>query len=90
MIIIINGALGVGKSSVAQALHWKCSRSVNLDGDAIGDVNPFEIYDDARIEHLYRTLALLISFHRQHGYHEFIINYVFESATSLQQLCRCV
>lgn len=79
MIIIINGALGVGKSSVAQALHWKCSCSVNLDGDAIGDVNPFEIYNDARIEHLYRTLALLISFRQQHGYHEFIIYRKFRS-----------
>ena len=43
MIIIINGSLGVGKSSVAEAIHYKFDKSVNLDGDAIGDVNPFEI-----------------------------------------------
>lgn len=86
MIIIINGSLGVGKSSVADELHWKVDKSVHLDGDYIGDVHPFEIYDDARIDHLYRTLELLIGFNQKNGYHNFVINYVFESANSLQDL----
>lgn len=86
MIIIINGSLGVGKSSVAEQLHYKFDRSVHLDGDYIGDVNPFEIYDEARISHLYRTLELLVGFHQKNGYHNFVINYVFESAVSLRDL----
>ena len=86
MIIIINGSVGVGKSSVAEAIHYKFNKSVNLDGDYIGDVNPFEIYDDARIDHLYRTLAHLIKFHQENGYANFVINYVFETAESLQDL----
>jgi len=86
MIIIINGSLGVGKSSVADELHWKFDKSVHLDGDYIGDVHPFEIYDDARIDHLYRTLELLVSFHQKNGYHNFVINYIFESPDSLQGL----
>jgi deoxyadenosine/deoxycytidine kinase len=86
MIIIINGSVGVGKSSVSEQLHWKFDKSVNLDGDHIGYVHPFEIYDDARISHLYRTFELLISFHQKNGYHNFVINYVFESPESLQEL----
>ena len=86
MIIIINGSLGVGKTSVAEQLHRKLDRSVHLDGDHIGDVHPFEIYDERRIAHLYRTLALLVGFHQQNGYGNFVINYVFESAGSLQAL----
>jgi chloramphenicol 3-O-phosphotransferase len=86
MIIIINGSLGVGKSSVADELHWKFDKSVHLDGDYIGDVHPYEIYDEARIDHLYHTLQLLIGFHQQNGYHNFVINYVFESPDSLQNL----
>ncbi|HJR80422.1 MAG TPA: AAA family ATPase [Anaerolineales bacterium] len=86
MIIIINGALGVGKSSVADQLHHKFDKSVHLDGDYIGDVHPFQIYDDARIRHLYRTLELLVGFHQENGYHNFVINYVFESPESLQEL----
>ena len=86
MIIIINGSLGVGKSSVADELHLKFDKSVHLDGDYIGDVHPYEIYDQARIDHLYRTLELLIGFHQQNGYRDFVINYVFESPDSLQAL----
>jgi len=86
MIIIINGSLGVGKSSVSEELHWKFDKSVYLDGDHIGYVHPFEIYDDARIDHLYRTLALLIGFHQENGYPNFVINYVFESADALKDL----
>lgn len=86
MIIIINGSLGVGKTSVADQLHYKFDKSVHLDGDAIGDVHPFEIYDEARISHLYHTLELLIGFHQKNGYHNFVINYVFESSESLQEL----
>jgi chloramphenicol 3-O-phosphotransferase len=86
MIIIINGSLGVGKSSVADALHYKFDRSVHLDGDCIGDVHPFEIYDPGRIAHLYRTLELLVGFHQGNGYANFVINYVFESPASLQDL----
>jgi len=86
MIIIINGSLGVGKTSVAEELHWKFDKSVHLDGDHIGDVHPFEIYDDDRIHHLYRTLELLVGFHQKNSYHNFVINYVFESHASLQEL----
>ena len=86
MIIIINSSLGVGKTSVAEALFRKFDRSVHLDGDAIGDVHPFEIYDDTRVRHLYHTLELLVRFHQQNGYSHFVINYVFESPASLQEL----
>ncbi len=86
MIIIINGSLGVGKSRVSEELYWKFAKSVYLDGDAVGSVHPFEIYDDARIAHLYRTLELLVSFHQKNGYHNFVINYVFESPDSLKDL----
>lgn len=86
MIIIINGSLGVGKSSVSEQLHWKFEKSVNLDGDHIGYVHPFDIYDNARISHLYRTFELLIGFHQENGYQNFVINYVFESPESLQEL----
>ena len=86
MIIIINGSLGVGKSTIADLLHTKFDKSVHLDGDYIGDVHPFEIYDEARITYLYRTLAHLIRFHQENGYFNFVINYVFESAESLQEL----
>ena len=86
MIVILNGSVGVGKTTVAWALSQSFGKSVMLDGDYIGAVHPFRIYDDARVSHLYRTLAYLIRFHQKHGYTNFVINYVFETPESLAEL----
>ncbi len=74
MIIIINGPLGVGKTEVSQKLVELFDKGVMLDGDAIGAVHPFKIYDDERIEYLYQTIRHLVAFHIQHGYSNFVIN----------------
>ncbi|MBN2548910.1 MAG: AAA family ATPase [Anaerolineales bacterium] len=87
MIIIINGPLGIGKTQVSEKLVEFFDRAVMLDGDYIGAVHPFEIYDDERIEYLYQTLRHLTAYHVEHGYRNFVLNYVFESAASLARLC---
>ena len=89
MIIIITGPCGIGKTAVSEVLPTRLGRAVMLDGDYIGAVHPFEIYDDARIAYLYHTLQHLVAFHRREGgYRYFVINYVFESPDSLADLCR--
>ncbi len=89
MIIIITGPCGIGKTSVSEALTTRFVRAVMLDGDYIGAVHPFEIYDDTRIDYLYHTLQHLVAFHRREGgYRDFVINYVFETPASLADLCR--
>jgi GrpB-like predicted nucleotidyltransferase (UPF0157 family)/predicted kinase len=87
MIILINGPCGIGKTSVSWELAAFFERAVMLDGDYIGAVSPFEIYDGARVAYLYRTLRHLAAWHiEQGGYHDFVINYVFESPESLAAL----
>lgn len=86
MIIIINGSVGVGKTSVSWELQEKFDKSIMLDGDYIGAVHPFEIYDDNRIQYLYDTLLLLVKFHHTNGYNDFVLNYVFESDKQLMSL----
>ncbi len=87
MIVIINGPCGVGKTAVAWELNAHFERSVMLDGDYIGAVHPFEIYDEQRVTYLYRTLRHLIDFHvNEGGYPNFVINYVFEEPESLAKL----
>jgi len=88
VIVILNGSVGVGKTSVSWALNESFDRSVMLDGDYLGAVHPFEIYDDARVTYLYKTIVHLLEFHRAHGYMNFVINYVFESPESLAALVR--
>ena len=87
MILIINGSCGIGKTTVAWELVHRFERAVMLEGDSIGAVHPFEIYDDSRVEHLYQTLRHLIAFHIERGnYHNFVIDYVFERPESLARL----
>jgi GrpB-like predicted nucleotidyltransferase (UPF0157 family)/predicted kinase len=87
MIVIINGPCGVGKTAVAWELNAHFERAVMLDGDYVGAVHPFEIYDEQRVTYLYRTLRHLIDFHvNEGGYPNFVINYVFEEPESLAQL----
>jgi GrpB-like predicted nucleotidyltransferase (UPF0157 family)/predicted kinase len=87
MIIIINGPLGIGKTQLAWKLLEFFERGVMLDGDYIGAVQPFVIYDEARIEYLYQTLQHLVAFHvQQGGYRNFVIDYVFETPESLAHL----
>ncbi len=87
MIVILTGPCGIGKTSVAWELNARFDRAVMLDGDYIGAVQPFEIYDEQRITYLYRTLRHLIDFHiTEGGYPNFVINYVFEEPESLADL----
>ena len=87
MIVIINGPCGIGKTSVAWELNARFERAVMLDGDYVGAVHPFEIYDDERIAYLYRTIHHLVAYHIDNGeYHNFVVNYVFESPESLAEL----
>ncbi len=86
MVIIINGSVGVGKTSVSWELMEKFEKAIMLDGDYIGAIHPFDIYDEERIEYLYRTIEFLVKFHMCNGYEHFIINYVFETPDSLRQL----
>lgn len=86
MIIIINGSVGVGKTSVSWELQEKFDKSFMLDGDYIGAVHPFEIYDEKRIQYLYETFLHLVKFHHSNGYNDFVLNYVFESGDQLSSL----
>lgn len=90
MIIIINGPLGVGKTEVAWKLIEKFDRAVMLDGDYLGAVHPFEIYDAQRIAYLYDTICHVARFHVEHGWRNFVIDYVFETPAALAQLRRAL
>jgi GrpB-like predicted nucleotidyltransferase (UPF0157 family) len=90
VIVIINGSCGIGKTAVAWELNARFDRAVMLDGDYIGAVHPFEIYDEARVAYLFETVHHLIAFHiARGGYHNFVTNYVFETPEQLAAL-RCL
>lgn len=86
MIVIINGPLGAGKTETSWKLIEYFDRAIMLDGDYVVAAHPFEIYDEARIDYLYQTIAHNVEWHAAHGYHHFVVNYVFEQPESLAKL----
>src|SRR5512139_2983607 len=90
MIILLNGPLGVGKTEVAWKLIERFERAVMLDGDYLGAVHPFEIYDEQRVAYLYETICHVARFHVEHGWPNLVVAYVFETPESLAQLRRAL
>jgi shikimate kinase len=85
MIIILNGPLGIGKSTLAEALAETINQCVMLDGDHLAATNP-EPPD--KIEHLHSTIALLIAHHRRFGYRHFVIDHIWRTPAELADLRR--
>lgn len=83
MIIVINGPLGIGKSTLAEALMERIESCVMLNGDALLAVNPAPA--DER-EFLHSTLELLVDRHRQAGYRHVVIDHFWRSGEDLDDL----
>jgi hypothetical protein len=83
MIILLNGPLGTGKSTLAEALSERMKRCVMLDGDRLVAANP-PASDE--LEHLHSTIALLVAHHRSFGYLHFVIDHIWTSPAQLTDL----
>lgn len=85
MIIVINGPLGIGKSTLGELLTESIPQCVMLDGDRLVAANPPA--PDER-EHLHSTIALLVAHHRRFGYRHFVIDHAWRSPADLDDLRR--
>ncbi len=85
-IVVINGPLGIGKSTTAWALSEKFSKAVMLDGDYIAAFHPFDFYHQPHLDYAYSLFALLMRHHAAHGFRHFVVNWVLESAAQLAVL----
>lgn len=83
MIVVLNGPLGIGKSTLAEALMEALEGCVMLDGDHVVAVNP---PPDDEMEYLHSTLSLLVRHHRDRGYRHFVINHLWQTAGALLHL----
>jgi thymidylate kinase len=83
MIIVLNGPLGIGKSTLAEALTENIDGCVMLDGDRLVAVNPPQRDE---LAHLHSTIALLVAHHYRYGYRYFIIDYIWRSSAELADL----
>jgi hypothetical protein len=83
MFIVLNGPLGIGKSTLAEALSESIDDCVMLGGDALLAVNPTP---PDEVDYLHATVALLVAHHRRCGYRHFVIEHIWRSAAELADL----
>jgi hypothetical protein len=83
MIVLLNGPLGIGKSTLGEALAESIDGSVFLNGDALLAVNPAPPDESA---FLHATIALLVAHHGRHGYRHFIIDHFWSEPAGLADL----
>lgn len=83
MIIVLNGPLGIGKSTLAEVLAESIDRCVMLDGDHLVAVNPPPVDE---LAYLHTTFALLVAHHQGSGYRHFVINHLWRTVEELADL----
>jgi adenylate kinase family enzyme len=83
VIILLNGPLGIGKSTLAEALSESIEHCVMLDGDHLIAANP---PPEDEVEYLHATIALLVAHHRSYGYRHFVIDHIWRSRKDLEDL----
>jgi thymidylate kinase len=87
MIIVLNGPIGIGKSTLAEALTESIERCVMLDGDKLLAANP---PPPNELEHLHSIVALLVTYYQRLDYRHFVINHAWRTAADLADLRRRV
>lgn len=87
LIIVLNGPLGIGKSTLAEALAESIDQCVWLNGDHLLAANPPPVDPMAC---LHATIALLIAHHRRSGYRHFVIDHLWRTPAELSHLRRAL
>ena len=83
MIILLNGPLGIGKSTLAEALAERIDRCVMLDGDHLIALNPPPPDETG---YLHATIALLVAHHRSAGYTHAVVDHIWRTADERDDL----
>src|SRR5690348_4966380 len=85
MIIVLNGPLGIGKSTLAEALTERIDACAMISGDHLAAVNP---PSKTALEHLHSTIEVLVHHHQHFGYSNFVIEHIWQTEWELADLKR--
>jgi predicted ABC-type ATPase len=84
-LIIINGAPGVGKSTVGSLLLSKLNNSAFLDGDSVWRINPFEVNEKTK-NIVDQNIAFVLRNYIEAGYEYVILAWVLHRQTIIDRL----
>ena len=86
-IIIINGAPGVGKSTVGSLLFSSLNNSAFLDGDDVWRINPFEVTDVTR-EIVEQNITFVLGNYIKSNYKHVILTWVLHRQSIIDSLLK--
>jgi len=87
-LIMINGTMGVGKSTVCRELIKALTPSVYLDGDWCWNMNPFMVTDENKTMVMDNITHLLKSFLNNSGYEYIIFCWVIPEESIFQDILK--
>ena len=86
-LIFINGAPGVGKSTVGKLLFSRLNKSAFLDGDDVWKINPFEVTDATR-EIVEQNITYVLSNYIRANYEYVILTWVLHRQSIIDNLLK--
>ncbi len=87
-LIIVNGTMGVGKTTVCKLLRKQLQPSVFLDGDWCWDMNPFVVNEENKAMVMDNITHLLNAFCRNSGYEYILFCWVIHQEEIFEQILR--
>ena len=85
LVILINGPLGVGKSTLGELLGEALDQCVAIDGDSLCALNP---PPEDEVVALHELVALIARHQADRGYRRFVINHLWRSTAEFDDLER--
>ncbi len=85
-LIIINGVMGVGKTTISKALYKKLDNSFWLDGDNCWMMNPFEVTDENKFMVLDNISYILNNFIKNSKSKYIIFNWVIHTEDIMKDI----
>jgi 2-phosphoglycerate kinase len=83
VIIVLNGRLGIGKSTLAEALAESIEGCAMMSGDHLLAVNPAPADEQA---YLHAGMEALIAHHRRFGYRHLVIEHIWRTEAAVADL----
>lgn len=80
-LIMINGTMGAGKTTVCKALYQKLDRCVWLDGDWAWMMHPFQVNESTKRMVIDNITHLLKNFLMQESFDVIVFNWVMDDET---------
>jgi cytidylate kinase len=85
-LIIVNGTMGVGKTSVCEKLNETLSNSVFLDGDWCWKMSPFTVTDETKKMVINNISFLLNSYINCSAFEHIVFCWVLHKDTIIEEL----